>query len=68
MLPGPSQGLQAHQGEELAIFILPAAILLGTWLFAAWPSKARPSEDSSKPPGEDPETPPTEGTKPRDGG
>lgn len=58
--------VQAHQGEEL-IFILPAAILLGTWLISAWPSKARPSKESSEPHEEHPETPPIEGAEPRDG-
>lgn len=47
--------VQAHQGEEL-IFILPAAILLGTWLIVAWPGKDRPSEEGSEPHEEDPET------------
>ncbi len=58
--------VQAHQGEEL-VFILPAAILLGTWLISAWPGKDRPSEDSSEPHEEDPETPPTERAEPADG-
>jgi len=58
--------IQAHQGEEL-IFILPAAILLGTWLIAAWPGKARPSEDRLEPHHEDPQTPPTEIAEPPGG-
>jgi len=44
--------VQAHQGEEL-IFILPVAMLLGTWLFVSWPSKHRPSEDSKDGPKSD---------------
>ncbi len=51
--------IQAHQGEEL-IVILPAAILVGTWLIAVWPSKAKPSKDSVEAHPEDPETSPTE--------
>jgi hypothetical protein len=56
VLPAPLQALQAHQGEEL-IFILPAVILLGTWLFVAWPTKRKPSDHSSEPHQEDPKTP-----------
>ena len=65
MLAPWAPGVLAHQGEELAIVILPAAMLLGTWLIASWgggkdrPSKDRPSEESSEPHQEDPETPPT---------
>jgi hypothetical protein len=56
----------AHQGEEL-VFILPAAILLGTWVIAVWPSKAKPSKDSLAPHREDPETPSTEKAEPPGG-
>lgn len=52
MLPAPLQALQAHQGEEL-ILILPAVILLGTWLIATWPVKARTSKDSKDEPKRD---------------
>ncbi len=62
----PLASLQAHQGEEL-IFVLPVAILLGTWLIVAWPGKDRPPEGSPGPHKEDPETPQTEGAEPRDG-
>ena len=58
--------VQAHQGEEL-IFILPAAILVGTWLIAVWPSKAKSSNDSLKPHQNEPETPPTEIAEPPGG-
>jgi len=58
--------VQPHQGEEL-IFILPVAILVGTWLIAVWPSKARSSKDSLKPHQDDPETAPTEIAEPPGG-
>lgn len=67
MLPAFLVQAQAHQGEEIAIVILPAAMLLGTWLIASWGGKERPSEESSEPHEEDPETPPTERAEPPDG-
>lgn len=66
MLLSSLQGPQAHQGEEL-IFILPAVILLGTWLFTVWPSKHKPSKDSLEPHQEHPEPPPTERAEPPGG-
>jgi len=47
VLPVSGPALQAHAGEELAIIILPAAMLLGLWIFSAWPVKAKPPEDSN---------------------
>lgn len=66
MLPASLESLQAHQGEEL-IFVLPAAILLGTWLFVAWPTKRKPSTDGVEPHPEQPETPPPEKAEPPGG-
>jgi len=66
LVPPVLLSVQAHQGEEL-IFILPAAILVGTWLIAVWPSKARSSKDTLELHQEDPETAPTEIAEPPGG-